>query len=243
MLDRPLLHLLSRCLFLPLLSGALIAQAGPQAQPATKKSQPLPVAAAASGPLMPALIEPRFEAVGDGASITDGVVSALAQDGRGFIWIGTTAGLVRFDGYQLRTYQLGNDSRRNTPAGTSFVRSLLASQEGVLWIGTESDGLARLDPQTDRWTFFRSKPDDPKALAPGTVRALAQSLDGTLWVGTIGGGLDRFDPATGQFAHYRQGAASGLPDDRIQTLFIDSHGDLWVASARGVEGLLHAAVQ
>ncbi|HLO93219.1 MAG TPA: two-component regulator propeller domain-containing protein, partial [Burkholderiaceae bacterium] len=170
------------------------------------------------------------------ASITDGVVSALAQDGRGFIWIGTTAGLVRFDGYQLRTYQLGNDSRK-APAGTSFVRSLLASQEGVLWIGTESDGLARFDPQTDRWTFFRSKPDDPQALAPGTVRALAQALDGTLWVGTIGGGLDRFDPASGQFTHFRQGAASGLPDDRIQTLFFDSHGDLWVGTWNGVARL------
>ena len=197
----------------------------------------LAVPAHGQAPRLPqALVEPRFEAVGDVASITDGVVSALAQDGRGFIWIGTTAGLVRFDGYQLRTYQLGNDNRK-TPAGTSFVRSLLASQEGVLWIGTESDGLARFDPQTDRWTFFRSKPDDPKALASGTVRALAQALDGTLWVGTIGGGLDRFDPATGQFTHFRQGPASGLPDDRIQALFFDSQGDLWVGTWNGVARL------
>ena len=229
---------LRRCLLLPLLTGALVAQAAPRAQPAAAVQPP---AAASAALAAPTLTEPRFEAVGDVASITDGVVSALAQDGRGFIWIGTTAGLVRFDGYQLRTYQLGNDSKRNTPAGTSFVRSLLASQEGVLWIGTESDGLARFDPQTDRWTFFRSKPDDPKALAPGTVRALAQALDGTLWVGTIGGGLDRFDPATGQFTHFRQGAASGLPDDRIQTLFIDTRGDLWVGTWNGVARLRKGA--
>ena len=53
------------------------------------------------------LNEPAFTTVGDTRSINDGVVTALAQDERGLIWIGTTIGLVRYDGYQLRREVVG----------------------------------------------------------------------------------------------------------------------------------------
>ena len=56
------------------------------------------------------LDEPRFTAVGDSRSINDGVVTALAQDDRGLIWIGTPVGLVRHDGYQLRNVAVGGKS-------------------------------------------------------------------------------------------------------------------------------------
>jgi hypothetical protein len=53
------------------------------------------------------LNEPAFTSVGDTRTINDGVVTALAQDERGLIWIGTTVGLVRHDGYQLRRVTVG----------------------------------------------------------------------------------------------------------------------------------------
>ena len=45
--------------------------------------------------------EPYFESVGDAESIPDNNVTALAQDRAGFIWIGTTDGLIRYDGYRF----------------------------------------------------------------------------------------------------------------------------------------------
>ena len=45
-----------------------------------------------------ALDEPRLTAVGDTQSINDGVVTALAEDEAGLLWIGTTTGVVRHDG-------------------------------------------------------------------------------------------------------------------------------------------------
>lgn len=177
--------------------------------------------------------QPRFDTVGDAATIPQSVVSALAQDREGRLWIGTGAGLVRHDGYSFRSQTTG--AAGSTGHGLGFVRSMLMARDGRLWVGTESDGLAVLDPRTERLQVYRSNPAEANALAPGTIRGLAEDRDGKLWIGTIGHGLDRFDPATGRFEHFRKAdAALGLVDDRIQTLLVDSRGALWVGSWGGL---------
>ena len=65
-------------------------------------------------------------------------VQALAQTKDGFLWLGTEAGLVRFDGVEFQTYD-----RNSVPAlPGNDVRCLLATRDGALWIGTGA-GLAR----------------------------------------------------------------------------------------------------
>jgi diguanylate cyclase (GGDEF)-like protein len=175
------------------------------------------------------LAEPRFESVGPGDAIPQSVVSALAQDRAGFLWIGTGAGLLRHDGHQFRP-QL-----RGAGQGLGFVRALLLASDGRLWIGTESDGVAVLDTETEELREYRSSPAVPDGLPPGTVRALAEDRDGALWIGTVGHGLSRLDPASGRFSHFRAGQGDfGLDDDRIQSLLVDSRGSLWVGSWRGL---------
>jgi ligand-binding sensor domain-containing protein len=112
------------------------------------------------------LNEPAFTTVGDTRSINDGVVTALAQDERGLIWIGTTVGLVRYDGYQLRREVVGGKPVTGTapkaaPAGSSFVRALLSAPGGVLWVGLDGEGLARLDTERQVWTRHVPNPKVP----------------------------------------------------------------------------------
>ena len=179
------------------------------------------------------LDEPGFTAVGDARSINDGVVTALAQDERGLIWIGTAVGLVRHDGYQLRRVAVGGVAGDAAKHGSSFVRALLAAPGGVLWVGLEGEGLARLDLLRQSWARYAPDADRPGALAHGTVRALALDLDGALWVGTTGGGLHRLAAGATRFDRYTR-AAGALPDDRVQSLCVDRRGDLWVGTWNGL---------
>ena len=196
-----------------------------------------------------ALDEPGFATVGDTRTITDGVVTALAQDERGLIWIGTAVGLVRHDGYQLRRVAVGGKpatpaatSAGTVASGSSFVRTLLAAPGGMLWVGLEGEGLARLDTQRQIWTRFAPDAHTAGALSHGTVRALAMDLDGALWVGTTGGGLHRLAPQASSFTHYQR-AGGALPDDRVQALWVDRRGDLWIGTWSGLVRLARGSTR
>ena len=116
-------------------------------------------------------------------------VQALAQTKDGFLWLGTEAGLVRFDGVEFQTYD-----RNSVPAlPGNDVRCLLATWDGALWIGTGA-GLARWKDGASR-TFTRQD-----GLPDNGIQTIEEAQDGNLLVWTEQGPArlsgDRFVPAT-----------------------------------------------
>src|SRR5262245_48942097 len=66
-------------------------------------------------------------------------IRALAQDTDGFLWLGTEAGLVRFDGVEFRTFD-----RNSTPAlKATDVTALFVDNVNRLWIGTDDGAVLR----------------------------------------------------------------------------------------------------
>jgi len=96
-------------------------------------------------------------------SLETAVVTAIAQDRQGFLWFGTQSNLLRWDGYPLHTYARNPDAPGSLP--DNFIRSLLVDGHGQLWVGTNSGGLSRYDPETDGLSAIRLGPGEP-ATAP-----------------------------------------------------------------------------
>ena len=116
-------------------------------------------------------------------------VQALAQTKDGFLWLGTEAGLVRFDGVEFQTYD-----RNSVPAlPGSDIRRLLVARDGALWIGTGA-GLARWKDGASR-TFTTQD-----GLPDNGIRTIEETQDGNLLVWTEQGSArmsgDRFVPVT-----------------------------------------------
>ncbi|WP_374661932.1 diguanylate cyclase [Inhella sp.] len=177
------------------------------------------------------LADPPFQTVADAGAIADSVVSALAVDRTGFLWVGTAVGLVRYDGHEFRRFAATDGP--NEPQRNLFVRSLLVARDGRLWIGSDRSGLAVLDPVTEQWSFHQ--PLDAKGRPAGTVRTLAEDADGGIWAGTIGGGLHRLEPRDGTWRRFDE--SDGLPDARVPVLMLDADGSLWVGTWNGVARL------
>ncbi len=108
-------------------------------------------------------------------------VTALIQTRNGFVWLGTEAGLVRFDGVGFETF----DRNSNPALPGSDVACLLESPDGSLWIGT-SGGLARW--KDDAVTVYSTR----NGLPGNGVRALAADKAGQIWAFTDQG-LARLD--------------------------------------------------
>ena len=100
-------------------------------------------------------------------------VNAILEDRDGFLWVGTSGGLARFDGVRFRAYGLQDGLR------AVRISALAEDPRGGLWIGTTGGGVSRWE--NGRITPFSGEHDFP---AGSDVVCMAADRDGTLWVGT-----------------------------------------------------------
>jgi len=139
-------------------------------------------------------------------------VQAFAQTPDHFLWIGTTGGLVRFDGAQFVVFD-----RENTPAlRENSIFCLLAARDGTLWIGTEGGGMVSYR----HGAFRRWSAAD--GLGNGYVRALREDHRGRVWIGTDDG-LFRWQ--TGKIERYD--GRNGVPLSAIHAIYEDRQRRLW----------------
>lgn len=141
--------------------------------------------------------------------------TAIAQTRDGYIWIGTIAGLVRFDGVRFAPWRPPQGSKTQP---TSTIVSLFASKDGSLWIGT-AIGL-------ERW-FNGAVTTYPDAL--GHINSILEDHEGHVWItrSRVEDGKGPLCEVTG--AKLRCfGTADGIPDANGECLAIDPAGNFWI---------------
>ena len=159
----------------------------------------------------------KYFTMEDGLPSND--VHAVVQSENGFLWVGTDAGLARFDGKRFTPIDIRSGVAQQIP-----VRSLLVNPEGDLWAGTDA-GLARL-PRAVLDHFDRALVT-MYHLGPGIsdqILCMHRSRDGTLWIGSSGG-LYRFD---------RGSLFSIIPRDTISRIEERSDGHLLIVTGHGL---------
>lgn len=149
-------------------------------------------------------------------------IRALCPARSGVLWIGTRAGLARFDGNRFATFD-----HLNTPALVSDECTALAEDaEGGLWIGTTRGLVYR-----DRDRAFR-RFTEADGLPHDHITSVQITRQGVVWISTRGG-VARRDP--GSWQAYRQNQDGGLTVSGIGGLGEDPVGGIWAASVRGLD--------
>jgi signal transduction histidine kinase/ligand-binding sensor domain-containing protein len=190
-------------------------------------------------------------------------VRALLQTRDGYLWLGTTAGLVRHDGVRFVVF----DAQTTPVIGDGGVSSLAEGADGALYFGTTAgsviryqDGLfARVpvrdgtgpvyallaDREAGVWIAQHGYPIAhwAKGAAASTYISEDQTLaphamlhgrGDTLWLGTSGG----LTHGQGRvFTHHR------ATEDLVQALCLDRDGVLWMGTPHGLLRLQDGATR
>lgn len=172
-----------------------------------------------AGPLAADVQTPRFIHITQEQGLSSDTVLAIAEDHRGFMWIGTDDGLNRFDGHEFATYHPREDEPQSL--GHSRVQALAVDPEGVLWIGT-SGGLDRYDPETDTFINIEIEAEGLTGRSAHVVHSLHQGRSGQLWVG-LERGIGRLAPDGRSVKRYSK---NDLP--RVKAMQEDRDGRLWI---------------
>ncbi len=114
--------------------------------------------------------------------LSQGMISAIKQDRKGFIWITTKDGLNRYDGYNFRVFT--PDIYNEYSISDANCTALLIDRHDRLWVGTLNHGLNLLDVRTGR--FYHLNILDQNAGKSGNyeVRWISEDPEGRLWVHT-----------------------------------------------------------
>jgi ligand-binding sensor domain-containing protein len=143
------------------------------------------------------------------------VVNVAIQTRDGYLWLGTTAGLLRFDG--MRFESIGTDTANSK--NREVITALCETHDGSIWIGTGFAGLRRLKDG-------KLLPCGPKEGFPGKpIRALFESRAGHLWIGSSDGLFEYID-----------GRFHSIPIDPlyITSMTEDSSGKIFIGTGKGV---------
>ncbi len=177
---------------------------------------------------------PYFQTVPGTERLANGVMTIVSQDTRGLIWIGTTEGVVSYDGYQLRRYRHDPDDERSL--GDDYVRALMPHSDGRMWVATQAAGLSIYDPATD--DFERVEVGEgPCDLPSQATVAMAEEPGGAVWVGLGNVGAARWDRDSRCFEHFPPdpGDATAIAHDTVRALLFDENGDLWLGTGNGLQ--------
>lgn len=148
----------------------------------------------------------------------DGVptgIEAIAQTPDGFLWLGTSGGLFRFDGVSFERFTGVGDVRLLS----QDIYALHVAADGGLWIGHHLGGVSHL--HEGRLVNYGVAEGLPRS----SVSALAKAGDGTVWAGTTRGPF-RLEGGRWRAA----GAAWGAPGDPVDGFVLDRDRTLWMMS-------------
>jgi ligand-binding sensor domain-containing protein/signal transduction histidine kinase len=147
-------------------------------------------------------------------------INALAQTTDGYLWLGTTSGLYRFDGVTFELYQPPRGQRLSDTG----ILALYATREGGLWIGYQRGEASLIENGNIHNYFFKAD-----KMPQGTVISFLEDQDGSIWAAAAGG-LGRF--REGKW--HPIGVDKGFDSSEASYLFQDREGTLWVTTTNNV---------
>jgi hypothetical protein len=163
-----------------------------------------------------------------------GLVNGIAQAPDGCLWLGTSAGVLRWDPVQgeegWKSY-----TRANSGLPDDFVRRIAFDRQGRLWVGTatasESDSGGLCMFVNGRWTVF-SPANSP--LPERRVWSVFVDQTDRVWAATSKGVACLHPDGRWSVFNVRN---SGLTDDLVTDVAQDKLGNLWFTTSYGVSRL------
>lgn len=168
--------------------------------------------------------ELSFRSLKDELGESLGQINALIEGPSGFIWIGSSSGLHRYDGYQLSSYVGGEGEGRGI--ADSVVWILFLDGKNRLWVGTQN-GLSRYVEREDRFVNYRLNREEIGSYNVNRCSAINEDEAGNIYAATSWGMVYRFDEIADSFEPVSEPLFSG-----IKSMEIATDGSVWLGSLK-----------
>ncbi len=167
----------------------------------------------------------QFDRLEQVRGIENSTVTSIVQDDYGFMWFGTLAGLVRFDGHEIRRYE--NDLTNDNSLASNYIRGLAKDKKGNLWIATQGGGLDKFEIATERFSHYRHDPADSFSISGNSIASVFVDSRGLIWAGTYSKGVNVLDPLANKFRRIKEQKyfyVRAITEDHSGMIWFSSNG-------------------
>lgn len=136
-------------------------------------------------------------------------VRCLLKDSKGYIWVGTSYGLAKYDGNKFSVFKHLPNS--NSISGDVITVIFEDDKENIL-IG--ANGLSILERKTGKWKNYLHDPNNKLSISNPGVSSIAQENDSIYWIITYNG-VNKFNINTGRFTNLKFNVNSRILSSKI----------------------------
>ncbi|MBQ9669200.1 MAG: response regulator [Prevotella sp.] len=167
-----------------------------------------------------------FTRIASNEGLSEQCVKSIVQDHWGFLWFGTKNGLNRWDGRQVKRYDV-DDLERG--CGNHNISALYEDADHRLWAGTDR-GVYIMDPMSERFTLFDVSTDEGVQIKNWIAQITGDS-QGCIWVVSPNEGAFRYNPQTGHMSMYRTAKDATSPHlHNPECMLVRQNGDIWLGT-------------
>ena len=109
------------------------------------------------------------------------------------------------------------------------IMSVCKDHTGSYWIGTDNDGIYRIDPDGKQQAHFEQRPGISHSVS-STIMSICEDSDRNLWIGSYRDGLAKLNPQTGHCEYIYLPDKDHKPAQSIYSIIEDKHRQLWVGA-------------
>jgi len=166
----------------------------------------------------------QWESFSAQSGLTGETVYEILPRPDGSVWAGTEAGFFKGENSHGQwTWRLMKS------VGAIPVHAVQSAPNGVLWLGSDSNGVGRFDPVSEKVKWFGAA----DGLLGQNFWAVLIDRSGAVWAGSDKG-LFTAPPGTTRFRHVDEASARDAALVRCFALTQAPNGDIWAGSASGL---------
>ncbi|MGL5787730.1 MAG: two-component regulator propeller domain-containing protein [Bacteroidales bacterium] len=170
------------------------------------------------------------------------IIYDITEDAEGTIYFGTRNGIYFLkkesqEPVLLKSFAF-HEKFNSATKSERIVRSLSFDKLGNLWIGTEGNGLVRLNMKSDSQMVFRNDKNNPNSICGNFITSIFEDQFGVVWIGTTEG-LSRFIKEKTEFENFSELSnitVNSITENKSGALLIGTEDGFAIYNRSGSDG-------